>query len=293
MNLAEIYLLANDLDVLTGTLLSDFTVNQQYIGCSNQANSFIFPINVKAGYNFEPRLISIGRWGRHIVFRFSTCTFVFKIAYKTSINILKRSASDTEPVFDISDACVNMTFKSLATDYTLHLSFQDPLQCGLVAVYPTGEVPVEFSYLGMDIIDSSFNFDYLHSEILKELTSGKEQVVKSFIMDTNVIAWLDNEFASEALFIAGIHPHTKISDLSEEDIHILVSALQSVYAVAIEHIRNDCCDTFAISLEDLYSIYGKVNESCIGCSSKIKKSVIKGQATYWCPQCQKAKVKTR
>lgn len=290
MNLAEVYLLSADLSILNGLFLEDFFVKNQYPNSNGFTKNMIFPVSVRAGSTFSPVLNKVGRWGRHIILQFTTCTIVFRMSYRTKISVAK---GDTKFNLDKSMVVSVMTLNKLpkSKDKT-YLFFLDPLKCGATSAYPIGETPSEFSYLGMDIMDFSFTSSYLMSEISKSLMLGEDKDIKSIIMDKHIIAWLDNAIATEALFISGISPHCKISHLDRGHVGMLVKSMKVVYRRAIELFRNDFHRTEKTPLDAIYSMYGREGECCVVCENIILKSIINGQDTYWCPRCQSEKIKS-
>ena len=290
MNLSEVHLLSSDLSILDGLFLDDFFVRKLYSNHNGFAKSMIFPASMRASGTFSPVLIKVGRWGRLVIFQFTTCTIVFRMAYRTRIAVARGKTP-----FDLDKSTIAslMTLAKIPnSDDKTYLFFLDPLKCGSATVYPLGETPVEFSYLGMDVLDLSFTTRYLMTEITKHLMADKERNIKSFIMDKNVIAWLDNAVATEALFISGINPFSKISNLDTGRIGALVKSLKVVYRRAIELVRNDFQRTEKVSLDAIYSTYGRDGKPCAVCEEKIVKAIINGLNTYWCPKCQVETIKS-
>ena len=290
MNLAEVYLLSSDLSILKGMFLDDFFVKTQYKNNNGFSNSIIFPVSIRAGTSFSPVLHKVGRWGRHILFQFSTCTIVLRMAYRTEIKVASEQAASD---IDMSMVVARMTLGKLPkAGLKTYLFFLDPLKCGGTSVYPMGETPREFAYLGMDVLDLSFTTRYLVSEVAKAALTNTEVCVKSFMMDRGIIAWVDNPIATEALFISGINPFCKISHLDDGRLGALTKSLKVVYRRAIEIVRNDFHRTEKTSLDVIYSTYGRDGEVCAVCDCRIVKSIIDGLDTYWCPNCQAEKIKS-
>lgn len=62
---------------------------------------------------------------------------------------------------------------------------------------------------------------------------GRRGMIKSALMDQTVIAGLGNVYSDEVLFQAGLHPRTRVHDLTEADHQALFEALQDVLITAI------------------------------------------------------------
>ena len=285
MNLADTYILSQDLGVLQNLLLTDCSLKVSYPHHNGFTGSMIFPVSAQTASH--PTLSGISRWGRYILFKFTTCTIVVKMSHRTDIKVVRGSDSDQVKEEQV---VVSLSFGMVPSERTYTLFYLDPLRCGSVSVYGMGQTPDEFSYLGIDVFDTLFTREHLYSEVVKIRTQKKSMRIKSFIMDRTVIAWLDNEFASEALFISGIHPLTDVSCVEDAMLGLLVKSIRVIYKRAVEHVRNDFQYTVPLPLYRTYSIYGREGKECVSCKNLIKKVVIDGMITYWCPSCQSEKV---
>jgi len=283
MTLAESYLLARDLSVIKDQTLTDFYSADEYTHHNTFSISQVFPAISMGSVSMLPRVDRVGRWGRHIILTFSTCTMVFKMAYRTSILITREAYPNNIRHSDI--ACL-LTFGSVEGQQ-LFFMYADKMGCGQFTVYPVGETPAEFSYLGMDVLDVGFTPQYLMSEAAKLTHLSNSMCIKSFIMSPNVIAWIDNEFASEVLFLAGIHPLTDVvTGLTYHNAVMLVKSFKMMYSRVMECARNDYCLTTPIPLSALYSIYDREDQECVVCGAAIRKAQVDDRPTYWCPTCQ-------
>ena len=284
MNLAELHLLAQDLWVIADMNLSDFYINPNVKICNSEIQERIFPsfLMHDRAISVSPRLINIGRWGRHLLLAFNTCTIVLKMSYKAKLIVTRNISHRDTIVSDRTRACILSLFSGKDR---LFLIYTDPKQCGQVSVYPSIDTPKEFSYLGLDILDYSFTGRYLISESLKLLSLGKKKNLKSFLMDTSIIAWLDNEVASEAMFLANLNPMLDVTtELSSASAQRLAKILVNTYRGMLSHLTNDFMITERVPLTSLYSVYG--HKTCMVCDSQIQKVNIEGKPTYWCPSCQ-------
>jgi formamidopyrimidine-DNA glycosylase len=283
MTLANAYLLANDLLVLKDWTLDEFYSADAYTHHNEFTLASIFPVIDIGGISMSPRLEGIGRWGRHIVLTFSTCTMVFKMGHRTSIMVTNNQYPSDLRHTDIG--CM-LTFTNQDSQ-TLFFIYADFAECGQFTVYPVGEVPAEFAYLGMDILDVGFTPQYLIAEATKLSHLKDSKCIKSFLMSPNVIAWLDNEIASEVLFLSGIHPMLSVeTSLSFHSAVTLIKSFKILYTRILECVRNDYCLTSPMPIEALYSIFGRDGSECVMCGNTIQKILIEGRNTYVCPTCQ-------
>jgi len=140
--------------------------------------------------------------------------------------------------------------------------------------------------LGPEPFDAIFTGDSLH-----ERARGRTAPVKALIMDQRIVVGVGNIYASEALFLAGIHPARGAGRISLERYRRLVEVIRAVLGEAIAAggttIR-DFSDSdgkpgyFALSLR----VYGREGEPCPQCGGKIRQERIAGRSSFFCTHCQ-------
>ncbi|MDO8524168.1 MAG: DNA-formamidopyrimidine glycosylase [bacterium] len=114
--------------------------------------------------------------------------------------------------------------------------------------------------------------------------------IKILLMDQSIIAGIGNIYASEILFVSGVKPDRLVKELREEEIKRIFIAMRSVLKKAIKmggsSIR-DYIDTIGDrgSYAKEHKVYQK--EKCFVCGSKIKKIMLSGRSSYFCPKCQR------
>ncbi|MFX1536853.1 MAG: DNA-formamidopyrimidine glycosylase family protein [Promethearchaeota archaeon] len=140
-------------------------------------------------------------------------------------------------------------------------------------------------YRVLSPLDEKFNV-----ELLIELLSGKEQMLRPLIVGKNaIISGIGNYSWQEIVYQAKIHPKTRASDLTKEEIHQLYDAIKDIIQTRIEKGGKT-------KFVDLYGKQGGVkqvlgsfilNQPCPTCETPIKKISLGGGTTYYCPSCQK------
>ncbi len=169
------------------------------------------------------------------------------------------------------------------------LHFVDPRRFGCILSCSLEEFPNHplFKDLGPEPLE----FPRL-AEHLAVRAEGKTVAVKSFLMDAHHIVGVGNIYANEALFRAGVRPDRKARLVKRESWDALATAIQEVLQEAIEaggtsfrdykHVDGDA-GYFELALR----VYGRSDEACVRCETKIKLSKIGGRATYFCRKCQR------
>lgn len=141
--------------------------------------------------------------------------------------------------------------------------------------------------LGPEPLGDDFDGDYLARRAL-----GRSQAVKAFIMDGKVVVGVGNIYACEALFRAGIRPHTPAAEVSLSRYRRLAEAIKAVLAEAIAQGGTTFRDFvnaegnpgyFAVAL----NVYGRGGEPCKVCGGEIQRELLAQRSTFFCKRCQR------
>ena len=160
-------------------------------------------------------------------------------------------------------------------DYNLAYDCQRKL--GRVEPIDRPETFINEQELGPDVLSEGFDFNQF-----QKLLEGSRAMVKSALMDQNTMAGLGNVYSDEALFDAGIHPRTKVSDVSEEDLRKLYASIKDVLTTAIDsQVDPDKMAEFLLT-------HREEGSECPRCQGGIAKTKVSGRGTYFCPRCQPA-----
>ena len=116
--------------------------------------------------------------------------------------------------------------------------------------------------------------------------------VKSVLLDQRVVRGIGNIYADEALFRARIHPRTRARRLRRERAERLHAAVVEVLLEAIRHRGSSVSDYRDAEgrqgeFQSFHRVYGREGERCIVCGSPIKRIVLGGRGTHYCPRCQR------
>ena len=169
------------------------------------------------------------------------------------------------------------------------LRFVDPRRFGLVDVVARGkerEHP-SLAVLGPDPISERIPDDHLWQQ-----AEGKAAKVKTFLLDQGVLAGVGNIYASEALWLARVSPSRPAGRLGAEGARALTTAVREVLEFAIDNGGTTLRDFVGADGEpgengEYLLVYGRAGEPCGRCGSAIRRVVIQGRATYFCPTCQR------
>ncbi len=174
-------------------------------------------------------------------------------------------------------------------DNQMELRFRDPRRFGSIAAVEEAQLYEHDSlkHLGLEPLSEEFTPDYLFKRSRKS-----KKPVKNFIMDQQVIVGVGNIYASESLFLAGIHPLRAAGRISLTRWQKLHATIRQVLEEAITQggtTLNDFRDSDGTSgyFQKLLRAYGRKGEACINCQTPIRSQVVAGRSTFYCPKCQK------
>ncbi len=202
-----------------------------------------------------------------------------------------------------------MTFDDAGKQTQLH--YHDPRRFGAVLWHQDYSDKL-LSRLGVEPLSAEFSADYLYhfiqrtaqtnqtsptneqsdkSAIKKSAKRPITRPIKSVIMEQQVVVGVGNIYATESLYLAGIHPSTAACELSYEQIIILVAHIKVILQRAIELGGSTLRDFTVASGQTGYfqqtlNVYGKLGEVCPHCATKLENVKINGRASVYCPTCQ-------
>ncbi len=172
----------------------------------------------------------------------------------------------------------------------MEVRFNDSRRFGAILVWPAEEAAAleERFNAGKGIEPFS---DQFTGGILQELAARRRQPVKSFLMDSRLLAGIGNIYANEILFAAGIFPETPVDCITRPQWQAIVIHCQEILARAIEAGGSTISDFIGSSGAPGYfqlqlQVYGRAGEPCARCGAPIEKRKTGGRATFFCPRCQ-------
>jgi len=169
------------------------------------------------------------------------------------------------------------------------LRFSDPRRFGQIDVVTRSAERAHpaLAVLGPDALTEGVDPVALHAR-----ARGKKAMLKAFVLDQSVVAGVGNIYASEALWRAQLRPTTRAHKLTVESARRLALAITEVFDHALSHggtSLRDFVDADGAEGEnaDYLSVYDRAGEPCPRCQTAIRRSVLQGRATYYCPTCQR------
>src|SRR5271163_519045 len=174
------------------------------------------------------------------------------------------------------------------------LRFVDPRRFGRLAVYPVADASPDskagsetrgFHGPGREPLSISLT-DFI------ALFRGRKLAIKSALLNQKLLHGVGNIYADESLFRAGIRPRRMAGRLRKPELERLHASVRSVLSEAIalggssvsDYVDADGVRGF-FQLE--HRVYQRTNQPCLVCGTPIRKLVMGGRSTHFCPACQR------
>ena len=124
------------------------------------------------------------------------------------------------------------------------------------------------------------------------LFRGRKLSIKAALLNQSLLHGVGNIYADESLFRAGIRPTRMAGRLTRPRLLALHAALQEVLRKAIElggSSVSDYVDADGVAgfFQLEHRVYMRTDEPCLVCGTPIRRTVVAGRGTHYCPSCQR------
>ena len=129
------------------------------------------------------------------------------------------------------------------------------------------------------------------SDFIERLSRRKGRI-KSLLLNQHFLAGLGNIYADESLWRSRIHPVTRGEFISTRKARQLYEAIQTILTEAIQN-KGTSVDNYrnteGLPGEHQFHLkaYGRQGQPCFHCGSVIRRMVIGGRSSFFCPNCQR------
>jgi formamidopyrimidine-DNA glycosylase len=140
--------------------------------------------------------------------------------------------------------------------------------------------------LGLDPLEAS------EAEFIAKL-SGRRARVKALLLDQHVLRGMGNIYTDESLFRARIHPKRLGANLSADELHRLHRTVREVLTEAIR-LRGSSVSDYVDAegqrggFQLRHRVYQREGKKCVRCRAEIRRAIVAGRSSYFCPKCQRA-----
>ncbi len=171
------------------------------------------------------------------------------------------------------------------------LRYTDIRRFGRVEISADEALPARLALLGPDPLEIT------EGEFITRVRSRAARL-KSLLLDQHFVRGLGNIYADEILFRARLHPAAHGRRISRKRAADLWRSMREVLKEAIRHGGSSISDYIDASgqpgrFQRLHRVYGRAGQPCVNCGTRLRRSIIAGRGTTWCPKCQRAGSRVR
>jgi formamidopyrimidine-DNA glycosylase len=165
------------------------------------------------------------------------------------------------------------------------LRFRDVRRFGRLRCLTREEFEALFESLGPDAQQAT------EEEFLRAMR-GRRGAIKSWLLNQQGVSGLGNIYADEALFEAGIHPLAQPERVTSPSARRLYRAVRKVLKRAVNLQGTTFRDYVDIegrpgNFHQRLRVYQKTGEPCPRCRTLIRRIVVAGRSSHFCPHCQR------
>jgi formamidopyrimidine-DNA glycosylase len=166
------------------------------------------------------------------------------------------------------------------------LVFRDVRRFGRLAVVEAGRyeaIPM-LAVIGPEPLSEEFDPDEFATRL-----AATRAPIKPYLLSQRPVAGVGNIYADEALWLARIHPMSR--RVGRARAHALHAAIRQVLIGAIEREGTTFRDYVMVNGDsgrnaDFLIAYGRGGRPCARCGTALRKIVLGGRGTTYCPACQ-------
>jgi formamidopyrimidine-DNA glycosylase len=123
------------------------------------------------------------------------------------------------------------------------------------------------------------------------LFRGRRLYIKAALLNQTLLAGVGNIYADESLFHAGIRPRRRANRVARAELDRLRLALRQILTHAIQLGGSSVSDYVGADGERGFfqlehCVYLRTGEPCRRCETPIRRVVVAGRGTHFCPNCQ-------
>jgi formamidopyrimidine-DNA glycosylase len=229
------------------------------------------------------RIESLSRRGKYLLLGLEgDLTLVMHL--RMTGNLLLVDEGDEETFEPAGDRFLRARF---SLDDGRELRFSDARRFGEAFLLPSASVEERFEgRLGIEPLSDEFTV-----EAIEQVAAGRRAPLKSFLLDQGGIAGVGNIYADEALWRAELHPLSPAGSMRREHVEALREGVIGALRAGLESggaSIDDYLDSRGErgTMQDEFLVHNREGEPCYRDGTPIRRIVVGGRSTYFCPDCQ-------
>jgi|SRR5690348_903817 len=183
-----------------------------------------------------------------------------------------------------SQPCGKHTHACFVLDDDRELRYTDARRFGRLAYLQSAALEEELRFFGADPLEIS-------TKEFIEQTRSRRARIKGLLLDQAFLRGVGNIYADESLWRAKIHPARPGASLSREQAAVLRRVLRDTLEKAIVLGGSSISDFLDADGEPgefqlRHRAYGREGKNCFRCGATIRRAIVAGRSSYFCPKCQ-------
>jgi formamidopyrimidine-DNA glycosylase len=169
-------------------------------------------------------------------------------------------------------------------DDNRELRYTDARRFGRLAFLSAEPLAEELRAFGADPLEVSV-------EEFVERTRSRRARIKALLLDQSFLRGVGNIYADESLWRAKIHPARLGAALKRKQAAALHRVLREILEKAIVLRGSSISDFLDVEgqpgeYQRHHRAYGREGEGCYRCGAVIRRAIVAGRSSYFCPKCQ-------
>lgn len=145
----------------------------------------------------------------------------------------------------------------------------------------------DLAALGPDLLAPAFD----RAEVVRRIREHPHDPVADVLLNQRAMAGIGNVLKSEILFVAAVHPFTRIEELTDETLARIIDASRTLIAASARPRIGAGFGrrtTGRMNPNERLWVYARGGQPCRTCGTPItaRKTGDDARLTYWCPRCQ-------
>ena len=217
------------------------------------------------------RILEVGRRGKYMLFRLDDDRWLV-------MHLRMTGEMRVVPMSDPLDRHDHLVFR---LEDGQEWRFRDQRKFG--RAYLVDDPAQIVGRLGPEPLSPAFTASHL-----AVVLAGRRAPIKSLLLDQRIVAGIGNIYADESLYRARIHPLIEGGALDEAQREALVGAVRMVIQEALLEMGTTLRDYRRPdgslgNFQNRLQVFRRTDEPCPSCGAPIRRIVVGGRSTHFCP----------
>ena len=231
------------------------------------------------------RIVNVTRFGKFICIKLESNSTVDTPRSQTCLVIHLGMTGQLKVIYSDESAAPH-THVFFGLDDGRELRYTDIRRFGRMLLIPESGLAEFTGQLGIELLEIS-------AEDFCRYFGSRRARVKALLLDQKVLRGIGNIYADESLFRAQLHPARIAENLTKKQLLGLHGAVRRVLEEAIRSRGSSISDYVDSDgnrgeFQFQHRVYQRDGKPCLRCKAKIRRMIVAGRSSHFCPRCQPA-----